>query len=183
MVRYNFGGLECLVRFEVQAMGGGDLIDMADDFDDNNADGDELVGSPDMGLRVRRSARDHADRADLVMVKTRKYGKELDWGVAYSQLAFSQIPTLRVAWHSGLDYSQHPAETHTLAHPKLAELAQKHQPNMDAVAHMLRQMVEVVNDKGDVSFVAKFPGNLGGHVRLAGLVPLSGAARDMLEFA
>ncbi|KAK3984548.1 hypothetical protein QBC44DRAFT_252700 [Cladorrhinum sp. PSN332] len=104
VVGYDFGGLRCLVRYEMDAYVGGKQVGGVDDILSDAVRGLSLSGSESettaTGLTILRSGGTaDVDASSTLEIKTRAATRTLDMEEVFPQLWVSQTPNLAVGYH------------------------------------------------------------------------------------
>ena len=187
MVRYEFGGIDMIVRFELDA-----VTEAAPRFETDDSLVDAMRGTsidstllplPDhtetkAGLNIYRTSYPSPPLSSFIEKKTRSSKGELDYIDIYGQLIFSQTPHLYVARHTrGLFTS---LEKVSLGEGKLRDIETSTTGIMGKVAGMIKEMMECVDEFGECSFVWKGEGSTVEVWRGEEQIGLSEEAREML---
>lgn len=173
MVRYEFGGIEVLVRFELDAvtqqvptvksatstagsLGVKTLAGSLSHMTISTRNGGAALKLPSgfetkLGMKIYRTPYPSPPLSSFIEKKTRTANGQLDYIDIYGQLVFSQTPHLYVARHNRGNFQD--LEQVSLGSGKLAKIAKVTEGVMGKVAGMLAEMMEVVHEFGEVSFV------------------------------
>lgn len=167
IVRYEFGRITMMVRFELDAVT--HLPPSTSCADDEEKDRGDLVrlmsgasvksGARPLppitdvegGIAIHRSTWPSPPLSSFIEKKTRAMKGELDYIDIYGQLVFSQTPNLFVARHVKGDFRT--LEKLALGQGKLKDIAKVAEGVLDKVAGMLARMIEAVKEHEGVSFV------------------------------
>lgn len=173
IVRYGFGGIEMVIRFELDAVtesspkineGGGDVERTGLHLkplglDSSRNDPLPLPKSTETksGIRIYRTPYPTPPLSSYLEKKTRTINGELDYIDIYGQLVFSQTPHLYVARHTRGQFKT--LEKVSLGQGKLRDIARSTEGIMAKSAGMIREMMDVVEEFGECSFVWKGEGS------------------------
>jgi len=130
------------------------------------------------GLKIYRTIYPSPPLSSFVEKKTRSTGRELDYIDIYGQLVFSQTPQLYIARHSTGNFKT--LEKVRLGQGKLADIAEATADLMAKTAGIIREMMDVTENFGEVSFVWKGEGSTVEVWKGESQVELSEEAREML---
>jgi hypothetical protein len=168
LIRYEFGGIDMIVRFELDAVAqagavpeiksGSTTFKSLEDAISGMTLGnnDRQIQLPKhfeskAGIKVYRIPYPPAPLSSFIEKKTRTAKGQLDYIDIYGQLVFSLTPHLYVARHNRGNFQD--LEQVSLGSGKLAKIAKDTEGVMGKVAGMLAEMMEVVHEFGEVSFV------------------------------
>ena len=194
LVRYCFGGMNVLVRFEIDASlpteseqqhAGEESGKRPDEQSLNNLMNSLVIDrSPetpleDSPIRIIPSNLAHPPQSSLIEIKTRKWTRALDPTDTYGQLVFSQTPHLFVGRHKDGDFGVAPIDKLDLDGEEMVAVGREQRGVMEGVRGMLEQMMEVVRERGRVSFVCR-EGGIAVYKREEGGARLSGRAEKMI---
>lgn len=188
MVRYGFGGIDMMVRFELDAVteaapplrkNGDSLIDA---MRGTSVKGTLLplprYTESKAGLTIYRTPYPSPPLASFIEKKTRSAKGELDYIDIYGQLIFSQTPHLYVARHTRGNFTS--LEKVSLGQGKLRDIEISTTGMMGKVSGMIKEMMECVDEFGDCSFIWKGEGSNVEVWRGEEQIGLSEEARGML---
>jgi hypothetical protein len=178
IVRYQFAGIEMMVRFELDAVteaapkmrnvyGEGEEIERMDRCLDSmrrTPVGEEkgLMSLPPSneykgGIKIHRTPYTTPPLSSYLEKKTRSSKGELDYVDIYGQLIFSQTPHLYVARHTRGNFTS--LEKVSLGKGKLRDIEISTTGIMGKVAGMIKEMMECVDEFGECSFIWKGEGS------------------------
>ena len=195
MVRYEFGGVEIMVRFELDAVNEAAPKSTKIKLE-NMAELDSLSSAlrgtsvrnnilplpksteSKSDIKIHRTPYPSSPLSSFIEKKTRSARAELDYVDIYGQLVFSQTPHLYVARHNRGDFQT--LDKIVLGQGKLKYIARATQGTMAKAAGMMREMMEVTEEYGEVSFVWKGEGTTVEVWKGAPQAELSDEAREML---
>ena len=174
LVRYEFGGIAMMVRFELDA-----VSEAAPSSHSSKADNGRVDSSAEAmqkntvistllplskyteikaGIIIHRTPYPSPPLSTFIEKKTRSAKGELDYVDIYGQLIFSQTPHLYVARHTRGYFSS--LEKVSLGQGKLRDIENATQGMMRKVAGMFREIMETVEEFGECSFVWKGEGSI-----------------------
>jgi hypothetical protein len=167
MVRYGFGGIDMIVRFELDAVAEAAPGACNDDRSLAEAMGGTSVKSTLLplpryteikaGITIYRTPYPSPPFSSFIEKKTRSAKGELDFIDIYGQLIFSQTPHPYVARHTRGYFSS--LEKVSLGEGKLRDIAASTQGIMGKVAGMIGEMMDCVDEFGECSFIWKGEGS------------------------
>jgi hypothetical protein len=175
MVRYEFAGLQIVVRFQLDAVieacptqvdlstSHGISVDSSTGSPMSSTSGRSLLPLPKSSedknrFRIHRTPYPSPPLSSFMEKKTRSFKGKLDYVVIYSQLVFSQTPHLYVARHSHGHFSA--VDKISLGQGELKDIAEATEGIMAKTAGMIKEMMNVVEEEGEVSFVWKGDGSI-----------------------
>jgi hypothetical protein len=187
MVRYEFGGMDMIVRFELDA-----VTEAASPPSKNDSLVDAMRGTSvestllpppryaesKAGLTIYRTPYPSPPLSSFIEKKTRSAKGELDYIDINGQLIFSQTPHLYVARHTRGYFSS--LEKVSLGEGKLRDIAISTTGIMGKGAGMIKEMMECVDEIGECSFLWEGEGSNVEVWRGEEQIGLSGEAREML---
>jgi hypothetical protein len=187
LVRYEFGGIDMIVRFELDA-----VTEAAPPAKNNDSLLDAMRGTSvksrplplprysetKAGLTIYRTPYPSPPLSSFIEKKTRSSKGELDYIDIYGQLVLSQTPHLYVARHTRGYFSS--LEKVSLGEGKLMDIAQSTQGIMGKVAGMIKEMMDCVDEFGECCFIWKGEGSNVEVWRGEEQIGLSEEAREML---
>ncbi|RSH82158.1 hypothetical protein EHS25_006091 [Saitozyma podzolica] len=168
LVKYRFGGLTLLVRFEVDAalpIPSNDSVE---------------VGSSPPNLDVVGSGLPHPPHNSLIDIKLLPSTSALDMSASFAQLVWSRTPSLYIARHARGDCSS-PVQKLQLDGPELSAVAEEQDGALRKVAGLLRRIAVLARRNGRVGLVCR-DGKFGVY-RLEGQSRLSAEAKGVLAQA
>jgi hypothetical protein len=188
MVRYEFGGIDMIVRFELDAVTEAaprftkTNDSLADAMQDTSVKGTLLplprYTQSKAGPSIYRTPYPSPSLSSFIERKTRSSQGELDYIDIYGQLIFSQTPQLYVARHTRGNFTS--LEKVSLGEGKLRDIAQSTQGIMGKVAGMIKEMMDCMDEFGECSFLWKGEGSNVEVWRGEDQSGLSEEAREML---
>lgn len=165
MVRYEFGGIDMIVRFELDA-----VTEAAPPPGKNDSLVDAMRGTSvetllplprytesKAGLTIYRTPYPSPPLSSFIEKKTRSAKGELDYIDIYGQFVFSQTPHLYVARHTRGYFTS--LEKVSLGQGKLRDIEISTTGIMGKVAGMIKEMMECVDAFGECSFIWKGEGS------------------------
>lgn len=169
IVRYTFGGINVMVRFELDAVTSvqSDMPALPHALPETW----EQVGD----FKVYRTDCSSPPLSTFIEKKTRSMHGNLDYIDIYGQMVFSQTPNLYVARHKSGHFEK--LEMLALGQGRMKGVAEAAEEVLAKVAAMLREMVSVVKEHKEVSFVWSGQGERVDVWQCDGLLPVSLGSR------
>lgn len=165
ILRYEFGGIEIMVRFELDSSVANATLDGHGDGSPDNTttkNDDDLLPLPTAteikaGITIHRTPYPSPPLSSFIEKKTRSTKGELDYVDIYGQFVFSQTPHLYVARHTSGYFST--LEKISLGQGKLRDIAKATEVMTGQAAGIIRAMMDCVGEFGECSFVWKGEGS------------------------
>lgn len=178
LVRYRFGGLNLLVRFDIDAVLPEDTA--ATSVVEPIPYASRAGSSPT--LLVKRCSAPPISHNSLLHIATRAIDSDrpADDSEFTGQLVFSQTPRFLIARHRAGDFSEGFFDRQRLDQPPLLHRVAAFNWVLRRVAGLLRQIVDAVRQRGDLAFICE-KGKLSMYTSTIPMVGLSHPAQAILR--